>query len=284
MLKSLRHIVRTLRKVPGYSTVVILTFALGIGATAAIFSVVHHVLLKPLPYPEAERLVEVWTRMPEANFERLAIAHGEYLDYRSETELMIEVGAYAYRPGILTDVGEPLKVMVGMTTSSLWSVLGVEAEIGRTLVEGDDLKGREPVVILSRRIWQSRFSSEPGVIGREVTLNGVTRTVIGVMPRSFGFPSPEVDIRLAIGADPRRVLAEVVKQGLLLAAVGSVVGLVGSVFTGRLLEGFLYGVARSDVSTYLATILVLALVVMAACLIPARRAASINPAAILRED
>jgi predicted permease len=202
MLSPIFQTLRSLRQIPGFTTVVLLTLALGIGATTAIYSVVSHVLMRPLPYPDPDRLVQVWTCMPEAQIDRLAVAHAEYLDYRAESHLIEEAGAYWVRPCTLTGAGEPIKIPVALTTSSLWRVLGIEAAMGRTLVEGDDQPGGEPIVVLSHGLWQSQLGGDPAVIGRSIELDGRTRQVVGVMPPSFGFPSQDVAAWVPFPLDP----------------------------------------------------------------------------------
>lgn len=204
MLGTLRQLVRSLRRAPVLSAVVVLTFALGIGATTALYSVVSHVVLQPLPYPDPERLVQAWTRMPDAGIPQLPFGHGEYLDYRAESRLMAGVGAYTERPVILTGAGEPAKLTAALTTASLWSVLGVEAALGRHLAAGDDAPGAEPVVILSHSTWKARFGGDPSVVGRSVEVDGASRRVVGVMPRLFAFPRREVQLWLPIVLDPAR--------------------------------------------------------------------------------
>ncbi len=204
MLDTLRQTVRSLRRVPGLTAVVVVTFALGVGATTAIYTVVRHVLLRPLPYPEPDRLVQVWTRMPDAGIDRLAVAHAEYLDYRAESRLIEEAGAYWTSPVILTGVGEPVKLEAALFTGSLWRVLGRPPHLGRTLDDGDDIEGAEPVAVLGFGLWQSKFGGDPGVIGRTVELNGASRTVVGVMPASFRFPDFGEDLWLPLTLDPTR--------------------------------------------------------------------------------
>jgi len=201
---ELRHVVRSLRSRPGFTAVVLVTFALGIGATTALSSVVGHVLLKPLPYPDPDRLVQVWTRMPDAGIPELPAGHAEYLDYRSESRLLEDAGAYWVQPAILTEAGEPARIAVARTTVSLWSVLGVAPSLGRPLVTGDDQGGAAPVAVLSHGMWQGRFGADPGVVGSAVRLDGHEYRVVGVMPPTFAFPSPEVEVWTPITLDPLR--------------------------------------------------------------------------------
>ena len=195
---------RSLLKRPGFTAVVLLTLALGIGATTAIFSVVRHVLLSPLPYPEPEQLARIWIKFPEVRSESFPAAHQEYLDYRTENELLQEIGAYSFGSSVLTEAGEPLRLTVALTTSSLWRVLGVEARIGRTYNAEEDQPDSEPVAVLSHRLWQQRFGGDPSIVGQTMTLDGGAWTVVGVMPPGFRFPDPDVDVWMAFPLDPTR--------------------------------------------------------------------------------
>jgi putative ABC transport system permease protein len=138
MLSALRQVFRSPRLVQGITVVVLVILALGIGATTAIFSVVSRVLLRPLPYPDAGRLVNVWTSMAEAGIPLLAVAHAEHLDYRAESQLLAEAGAFPTRFMVLTGAGQPAKLRVGLTTSSLWRVMGLDGALGRTFLSGED--------------------------------------------------------------------------------------------------------------------------------------------------
>lgn len=204
MFDETRQALRSLQRIPLFSAVAVLTFALGIGATTAIYSVVSRVLIRPLALPDPGRLVTVWSRMPSAKIEQLPLAHAEYLDYRAETTLMDEVGAYTVLPATLTGVGDPVKLQAGLTTASLWSVVRIPPELGRTLAKGDDVKGAEPVAVLSHALWRSRLGADPGVVGRMIVLDGTPRRVVGVMPPSFDFTQSAPDIWVPYVLDPAR--------------------------------------------------------------------------------
>lgn len=204
MVTDIRTALRSLRRTPVFAAVSILTFALGIGATTAIYSVVSRVLIRPLPLPEPDRLVTVWTAMPAAGIEQLAVAHAEYLDYRAETALLDDAGAYAVLSGTLTGVGDPLKLNVVGTTASLWTTLGLRPALGRTIAEGDDVAGAEPVAVLSHALWKSRFGGDPEVVGRAITVSGNLRRVVGVMPPSVDFTQYAPDLWIPYVLDPNR--------------------------------------------------------------------------------
>jgi putative ABC transport system permease protein len=199
-----RQTLRSLRRSPLFSTMAVLTFALGIGASTAIYSVVSRVLVRPLDLPEADRLVTVWTSMPAAGITQLAVAHAEYLDYRAETSLLEEAGAYAILSGTLTGVGDPLKLNVVGTTASLWTVLRLPPALGRTFIEGDDIAGAEPVALLSHALWQGRFGGDASVVGRTITLDGRPRRVVGVMPPAVDFTRYAPDLWVPYVLDATR--------------------------------------------------------------------------------
>ncbi len=204
MLDDTRHALRSLARTGGFSLVAVLTFALGIGATTAIYSVVSRIVLRPLPLSEPDRLVTVWTRMPDAKIDQLAVAHAEYLDYRAESTLLDGAGAYTVQPATLTGVGEPVKLRVGWSTASLWNVVRIPAALGRTIAEGDDVKGAEPVAVLSNGLWRSRFGADPDVVGRMIELDGTPRRVAGVLAKSFDFTQSAPDLWIPYVLDPAR--------------------------------------------------------------------------------
>ena len=204
MFDDTRHALRSLVRSPGFSLVAVLTFALGIGATTAIYSVVSRIVLRPLPLDEPDRLVTVWTSMPDAKIGQLAVAHAEYLDYRAESALLEDAGAYTVQPATLTGAGEPVKLRVGWSTASLWNVVRIPAVLGRTLAEGDDVKGAEPVAVLSYGLWRSRFGADPDVVGRMIELDGAPRRVIGVLAASFDFTQSAPDLWIPYALDPTR--------------------------------------------------------------------------------
>lgn len=199
-----RQIVRSLVRSPGFTAVVLLTVALGVGAATTLSSILRHVLLRPLDFPLPDRLVQVWTAMPDAGIPQLAVGHAEYLDYRSATRLLAEVGAYTQRTTALTGRGEPAQLDAVLTTPSLWAVLGVPAALGRTVAAGDDAPGAEPVAVLSDGLWRSRFGADLGVIGAGIALDGVTRRVVGVMPPRFRLADGGADVWLPAILDPNR--------------------------------------------------------------------------------
>ncbi len=198
---DLRLATRTLLKRPGFAMVTVLTLALGIGANSAIFSVVNAVLLEPLPYEEPNALINVWTQFPEQGRSRFPVSEAEFLDYRAETDLFEELGAFACGPAVLTGDERPLRITGCMTSAGLWSVLRSEAKLGRVFLPGEDRPGGASLVVLSDGLWRSRFGGDPAVMDRAILLDGESYTVVGVMPEAFVFPSSAAQLWIPLVVD-----------------------------------------------------------------------------------
>jgi predicted permease len=193
LLKDLRYGVRMLAKKPAFTIVVVAALAIGIGANTAIFSVVNSILLRPLPYPDPDRLVIVWMDNARLNVDQDIHSYANYADYRDQNQAFEQLATFAGISVNLTGVGEPERV-IGLTASrSLFDVAGVDPVIGRTFSPDEEVPGQDRVVVLGYGLWQRRFGGEPGILGQEVSLSDVKRTVIGVMPRGFMFPHRDAD-------------------------------------------------------------------------------------------
>jgi len=186
LVQDIRYGIRTLAKNPGFPVVAVLTLALGIGANTAIFSVIENVLLRPLPYPQPESLVEVWNTYPP-QVPKAALSPGDYADWQQQNRSFSEMGAYVpISQGFnLTGEGEPQRVLASYASSGLFPMLGAHVAAGRSFVSGEDRAGSAPVVILGHRLWQSRFGSDPGVLGHTIALDNKRYTVVGVLPAGF---------------------------------------------------------------------------------------------------
>jgi putative ABC transport system permease protein len=182
MFQDLRYGVRLLLKAPGFTIVAVLTLALGIGANSAIFSVVNAVLLRALPYREADRLVTVWEK--NQTNEQNTISPANFFDWQAQNHVFAGLAAFTDTPTILGD-GVPEAVPGQRTTDNLFSVLGVNALLGRTFTPEDSKPGQNNVVVLSYGLWQRRFGGDVNVIGRKVLLNAADYVVIGVLPPDF---------------------------------------------------------------------------------------------------
>jgi putative ABC transport system permease protein len=182
-----RYALRMMRRDWTFSAVAIVTLALGIGANTAIFSIVNGVLLKPLPYPNADRLVLAWERNLAIGKERDPVAPLNYQDWRSQNTVFDELGAYRFRSFALDDVGDPEQLGALSVSSSVFRVLGVSATAGRVFTEEEERR-EDRVVVLGHALWQRRFGGSPSAIGRSLSLNGAAFTIVGVMPATFAFP------------------------------------------------------------------------------------------------
>ena len=195
LLQDLRYGLRVLRKSPGFTSVAVLTLALGIGANTAIFSLVDGILLLPLPYSHPEQLVSVNGSYPK----------GAVVAMREQVKTM-EVGAYAEGHDFnLTGNGEPVRLTGTMVSAELLSILGARPELGRTFNPGEDNAGQDNYVVLSHALWEQRLGSDPAIIGRSIQLEGVSRQVVGVMPADFRFPSAKTQVWIPLHNDPRNV-------------------------------------------------------------------------------
>jgi predicted permease len=190
--QDLRYAVRMLGRSPGFATAAILTLALGIGANAAIFSLVNAVLLRPLPYREPERLVRVWERSPQGD-ERNVVSPGNYHDWRTRAKSFALLAGHSWPHGVaMTDHGEPAMVTLVDAAPSLFTTLGVGPAVGRAFTEEDSHAG--DVVLLSDGFWRARFGADRSALGRRIVLNERPHTIVGVMPPGFHFPDATVQV------------------------------------------------------------------------------------------
>jgi putative ABC transport system permease protein len=180
---------RRLLRTPLFTAVTILTLAIGIGATTAIFSVVYGVLLKPLPFADPERLVGVWHNAPGMKLDLLNQSPSTYFTYRDESRTFTDNALYVENQVSLTGRGEPERVRALVVTDGLLPLLGVKPQIGRLLSKADDTPGAPQRALLSHGFWQRRFGGSPNVIGMTLTVEGKPCEVIGVLPQSFSFLS-----------------------------------------------------------------------------------------------
>lgn len=201
MLHDLRIAVRQLLRQPGLTVALIATLALGIGATTAIFSLINAVLLRPLPYPQPDRLVRIWGRFTQPDIPRLRASEKELLDYQKNFGSFAAVAGYVYRDSNLTTGDRPERVRVCYVTHEFWPVLDVKPVIGRTFDAADDLPGASPVVVISNGLWRGRFAGDPSIVGKDVQINLTPRTVIGVMPEGFSYPD-KAEVWSPFGLDP----------------------------------------------------------------------------------
>lgn len=203
VMQDIRYGVRLLARQPGVSVVAIATVALGIGATTLLFSLAYGVLLKPLPWPEADRLVRLTeTRDGRAGRVLGTLSNGTFLAWRDQPSTIEDIGGWRTETATLTGAGDPVRVPIIPTTPSLFRVLRVMPSIGRLFNEGEGATAGPGALLLSHRLWQQRFGGSPDVIGRVVRLNERPCTIVGVMPPDFAFPDRETQAWTAWSVPP----------------------------------------------------------------------------------
>jgi predicted permease len=184
---DVRYALRMLRKNPGFATIVILTLALGIGATSGVFSVVNGVLLQPLPYPHAEQLVTLYQSWPQ--FATGSISYMNFKDWKKDNTTFSSLALSRPHAYTLSGAGEPERLQARLVTADFFNVFGVQPAAGRTFLEKEDVQGAAPVVMISSSLWQRKFGGDPSVVGRSLTLDDKSYTIVGVVPASFDLES-----------------------------------------------------------------------------------------------
>lgn len=188
LFSDIRFAARSLLKRPGFSLVVVLTLALGIGANAAVFSVVNAVLLRPLPYRDADRVVTLWQNNTKAGVARNDVSPANFLDWSEQSNSFAAMAGVEPFGFSLVGDGEPERFPAWLVTSGFFQVAGTDALLGRTFTAEDYLPGNERVVLLGHGLWQRRFGGDRNIVGRKLTLNGQPYVVVGVMPPEFQLP------------------------------------------------------------------------------------------------
>jgi putative ABC transport system permease protein len=201
--QDVRYAARVLVARPSFTLIAILTLALGIGANTAIFSIVYGVLLKPLPFHDPDRLVQIWETNPLRNWTDATASPANLLDWRKRNRVFESIGFYPgrddrtpmYSNSTLTGAsGEPEHLRGLQVSADFFGVLGVSPTIGRAFSANEEIVGQHRVALLSDPLWRGQFNADPGIVGRDITLSGRPYRVIGVMPPSFRFPAPEVQL------------------------------------------------------------------------------------------
>ncbi len=187
--QDVRYGARGLAKSPGFTVVAIITLALGIGASTAIFSVVNSVLLRPLPYDHPDRLVQVWEAKPKQGYSRNVVNPINFLDWREQNRSFVAMAAIVDTAINLNTGGDPLSVPAIRVSPQLFSILGVAPILGRTFTDDDGIPGHDNSLILSYEYWQQQFGGSPDVLNKPIQMNDEPATIVGVMPRGFGLPN-----------------------------------------------------------------------------------------------
>jgi hypothetical protein len=184
-LTDFRYATRRLRRNPGFTTLCVLTLALGIGANSAIFSVINGILLKPLPYPHPDELIDLNHTAPGVNFPDADPAPFLYFTYREQGRSFQSIGLYSWDFRTITGLAEPEEAQCLNVTAEVLPMLGMQPTLGRWFSEKDDAPGSPPTMVLMHGWWQARFGGDRSVLGRQIVVNGISREVIGVMPADF---------------------------------------------------------------------------------------------------
>src|SRR5262245_31785000 len=216
--------VRLLLKNPGFTAAVVITFAIGIGANTAIFSVVSAMLLRPLPYPEPDRLVMVWERRIKEDARNL-VSVADFRDWRERNRVFENIAAQIGVTFDLTEGSDPKRIRATGVSPSYFEVLGFKPMLGRSFLPEDELPGAANVAVINHTLWQSHFNADQSIIGRTISLSGASYEVIGVLPPSFPFPDENLGLwvpfkmlpqaRLNRGSHSLRVFARI-KSGITL--------------------------------------------------------------------
>ncbi|HEX7182519.1 MAG TPA: ABC transporter permease [Thermoanaerobaculia bacterium] len=202
LLQDLRYAGRLLRRSPGFTLLTALTLALGIGANAAIFSVVDGVLLTPLPYRDSDRLMAIYTQAPGAGFDKFWVSPPEYVEFRKRATRFEEVGGWVTGSVNLEGRDQPTRVRAAYATASLLSVLGVEPELGRYYSPREDLPNAERTIVLGHDLWRRDFGGDAGIVGKRVKVDGEPRTILGVMPPGFDIDGQNIEALIPLALDP----------------------------------------------------------------------------------
>jgi len=206
LIQDIRYGIRTLIKKPAFTAVVVAALALGIGANTAIFSIVNSILLRPLPYKDPDRLAMIWMDNKRMNVDQDIHSFANYLDYRDQNQVFESMAAYSGVSLNLVGSGEPERIIGSSATASLFEVLGVDPQRGRVFTVDEEQIGKNRVAVLSHGLWQRRFGGDPNIVGQEILVSDISRTVIGVMPPSFKFPHKDAEIwvPMALNDDQKR--------------------------------------------------------------------------------
>jgi putative ABC transport system permease protein len=195
ILKDIRFAVRGLLKHPAFTVIAVVTLALGIGGSTSIFTVVNAALLRGLPYKSPDRLYHIWEQTPKQEFPKREFSYPDYQDYQ-QNNVFEGLAAYTGGGTILSGQGDPENLNAPRVNAAFFSVLGVDPLLGRTFQNGEDNQGGPNVTVLTYGLWQRRFGADPNIVGRALTLNGQSYTVIGVLPASFQFALRPADLFL----------------------------------------------------------------------------------------
>jgi len=185
---DITYAIRNLWKRPGFTLIAVLTLALGIGANSAIFSAINALLLKPLPFPQLDRVVTVWDKMPNQGLEHNEVTFANYLDWQAQNQSFEQLALYRWWNANLAGDDSPERVQGFLVMANYLDTLGMKPILGRNFSTEENQPGKDAVAIISHSLWQRRFGGDPNILGKTITTNAVVRTIVGVTPEHFNFP------------------------------------------------------------------------------------------------
>ena len=220
-IHDVRYAVRQLLKRPGFALIAILTLALGIGATTSIFTVVEAVLLRPLPFPDPDRLVQI--RITGQGGADFPLPDTDFLAWRGSNETAERVAIFDVEPVNVTGLGEPERLYAAIVSDQFFRLLGVSPELGRAFEDGEDRPGAPRVATISHALWMRRFGGRADVIGHPIAISGTAATIVGVMPPSFVFPQAGIDVWPVMQLNPPRRRGPFYTTGLARLKAGATI-------------------------------------------------------------
>ncbi len=188
LFSDFRYAIRNLIKRPGFTAIAVMTLAIGIGANSAIFSAINALLLEPLPIPNQDRVVAIWEKNPSRGVEHNEVAFANYLDWRAQNHSFDQLALERWWSTNLTGGDMPERIQGFLVTTNFFDVVGVKPVQGRSFLDEENQPGKDRVAIIAHSLWQRRFGSDPAIVNKTITTNGISRTVIGVLPEGFNYP------------------------------------------------------------------------------------------------
>src|ERR1044072_8692862 len=185
---DIRYALRNLLRRPTLTLIAVVTLALGIGANTAIFSAINALLLKPLPFPELDRVVAVWDKLPSRGDMHNEVTVANYLDIQSQTQSFDQLALFRSRRTNLTGIDPPERIQGFLVTANFVDATGIKPIMGRNFSPEENQPGKDRVAIITHSLWQRRFGGDPNILNKTITLNGIVRPVVGVMPERFNYP------------------------------------------------------------------------------------------------
>lgn len=185
---DIQYALRSLSKRPTFTLIAVVTLALGIGANTAIFSAINALLLRPLPFPELDRVVAIWDKVPSRGVTRNEVTVANYLDWQSQSQSFDQLALHRWWSANLTGIDPPERIQGFLVTANFFDALGMKPIMGRNFSAEENQPGKDAVAIISHSLWQRRFGGDPNIISKTITVNSIVRTVIGVMPERFNYP------------------------------------------------------------------------------------------------